>query len=187
MHKFFQKKEENLTVESKQFIQDVVHDKYGKPVEKKGYLTYENASSLLKTETLAPVEWRWGLKRTGLIGRKIGHFPLWLKNGKRIDTTVIQIVDNHVVKYYPPEEFNPTMRLHLKNYKGWACMLIGSESIDPNKVTSPYAGLFKGSGVMPKKNLSRFIISPQAAILPGTELNVTHFRVGDVVDVRGKT
>jgi len=179
--------EKNLTPENKMFIQDVVHEKYGKPVVKKGLLTYENASSLLKTEMLEPVEWRKGLQRTGLIGKKIGHYPLWLKNGQMINTTVLQIVDNHVVKYYPPEEFNPTTRKHLMTYKGFACMLIGSESIDPNKVTGNYAGLFKGSGVMPKKNLNRFIISPEAAILPGTELNVTHFRVGDFVDVRGKT
>ena len=67
------------------------------------------------------------------------------------------------------------------------CLLIGSESVDPNTLTGAYIGLFKGSGVIPKRNLSRFIISPEAAILPGTQLNATHFRVGDYVDVRGKT
>lgn len=65
--------------------------------------------------------------------------------------------------------------------------MVGSEAIDPNSLTANYAGLFKGSGVMPKKNLSRFIISPEAALLPGTPLNATHFRVGDYVDVRGRT
>ena len=153
----------------------------------KGLLTYENTSSLLKTQTLAPVEWRKGLVRTGLIARKIGHYPLWLKNGKRIDTTALQIADNHVVKYIPPDSFSPTTRKHLKTYRGLGCLLVGSESIDPNLLTAGYMGLFKGSGVMPKKNLSRFIISPQAAILPGTQLNATHFKVGEYVDVRGKT
>ena len=183
----FQVEDDKITSGNKKFIQEIVEEKFGKLVEKKGVLTYENSSSLLKTETLPQVEWRKGLKRTGLIGRKLGHYPLWLKNGKRIDTTVIQIVDNHVIKYIPPGEFQPSLRIHLKDYSKSGCLMIGSESIDPNIVTANYAGLFKGSGVMPKRNLSRFIISPQAAILPGTELNVTHFRVGDHVDVRGKT
>lgn len=65
--------------------------------------------------------------------------------------------------------------------------MIGSETIDPNTLTGNYIGLFKDSGVAPKRNLSRFIISPEAAILPGTQLNATHFKVGDFVDVRGKT
>lgn len=182
-----QKEEDNVTKDNKNFIKDVVYEKYGKPAVKKGLLTYENASSLLKTETLPAVEWKEGLKRTGLIGRKLGHYPLWLKNGKRIDTTVLQIADNHVIKYIPPDNFEPTQRKPLKNYKYSACLLIGSESIDPNIVTGAYAGLFKNSGVIPKRNLSRFIISPKAAILPGTELHATHFRVGDFVDVRGKT
>jgi large subunit ribosomal protein L3 len=127
------------------------------------------------------------MARTGVIARKLGHFPLWLKTGKRIDTTVLQVADNHVIKYYPPAQFDPTYRKPLKKYDRFGCLLIGSEAIDPNRLTATYMGLFKGSGVMPKKNLSRFIISPQAALLPGTPLNVTHFRVGDHVDVRGKT
>lgn len=125
--------------------------------------------------------------RSGLIARKLGHYPLWLKNGKRIDTTILQVADNHVVKYIPPEMYNPTQRKPLKNYEGFGCLLVGSESIDPSLLTANYAGLFKGSGVMPKRNLSRFLISPEAALLPGTQLNATHFRVGDFVDVRGKT
>lgn len=112
---------------------------------------------------------------------------MWLKNGTRIDTTVLQVADNHVVKYYPPGQFQPTQRKHLKKYDGRGCLLVGSESVDPNMLTSNYMGFFKDSGVMPKRNLNRFVISPDAALLPGTPLNATHFRVGDYVDVRGKT
>lgn len=168
-------------------MKEMVHEKYGKPVLKYGVPTYENASSLLKTETLAPVEWQQWYKRTGLIARKLGHYPLWLKNGKRIDTTVLQVSDNHVVKYYPPETFNPKQKKHRTKYSGKACILIGSESIDPNILTANYTGMFKNSGVMPKRNLGRFIVSPQAAILPGTELKATHFKVGEYVDVAGRT
>jgi len=40
---------------------------------------------------------------------------------------------------------------------------------------------------MPTKTLGRFLISPAAAIQPGTPLYASHFKVGDYVDVRGKT
>jgi len=175
-----------LTKGNKNFLQEAVHEKYGMPVVNKGLLTYEN-DSLLKTEVLPPVEWKPNYTRTGLIGRKLGHYALWLKNGKRIDTTVLQIADNHVIKYIPAGEFNPMTRKPLTKYNTSACLVIGSETIDPNTVTGAYLGFFKYSGVAPKRNLSRFIISPEAAILPGTQLNVNHFRVGDYVDVRGKT
>lgn len=165
----------------------MVHEKYGKQVVSKGLVTYENTTSLVRRQSLPEVEWRKGLVRTGLIARKLGHLPLWLKNGKRIDTTVLQVADNHVIKYYPPEMFNPKRRKYLRNYEKHGCLLIGSEAIDPNTLTANYMGLFKDSGVMPKKNLSRFIISPEAAILPGTQLNASHFKVGECVDVRGKT
>lgn len=69
----------------------------------------------------------------------------------------------------------------------FGCLLIGAESTDPRKLTKEYCGLFKDSGVMPKQILSRFIVSPSAKLPVGTPLNVTHFRVGDYVDVRGKT
>ena len=96
-------------------------------------------------------------------------------------------MDNHVIKYIPPEEYQPAQVPDVKKLSKFGCLLIGSESIDPTHLTKEYTNLFKDSGVMPKRNINRFIISPQAALLPGTQLNATHFRVGDYVDVRGKT
>lgn len=141
----------------------------------------------MKREELPPQEWSKGLRRTGLIARKIGQYPLWKKDGTKIRTTLLQIVDNHVIKYIPPEEYKPAQVPDVKKLSNFGCLLIGSESIDPTLLTKEYTNLFKDSGVMPKRNINRFIISPQAELLPGTQLNVTHFRVGDYVDVRGKT
>lgn len=164
-----------------------MHEKYGKPVIRRGVQTNEKASSLLKKDELPAVEWRNGLMRTGLIGKKIGIVPLWLKNGKKIMTTMLQVLDNHVIKYVPPEHNNPSMKIHLHDYSKHGMLYIGSGNVDPNKLTANYAGLFEKAGVMPKQNLNRFQVSPDAALLPGTELSVLHFRVGDHVDVRGKT
>lgn len=99
-----------------------------------------------------------------------------------------QIVDNHVIKYTEPENYNPMPQPKFINRPNrFGCILIGAESTDPSKFTKEYCTLFKNSGVMPKNIISRFTVSPQAALLPGTPINVTHFRVGDFVDVKGKT
>ena len=48
--------------------------------------------SPLNTELVQPTQaWTQGSKRTGLIGKKIGVYPLWLKNGKKVLTTLIQV------------------------------------------------------------------------------------------------
>ena len=53
--------------------------------------------------------------------------------------------------------------------------------------TKEYANMFLEAGIMPTKKLTRFTISPEAALAPGTRLRATHFQVGDFVDVYAKT
>lgn len=98
-------------------------------------------------------------------------------------------MDNHVIKYIPPEEFNPmkTSTNVWKEKKRLGCMLVGSETIDPSTVTKEYCGLFNNAGMLPKRHLCRFMVSPESYIPPGTPLLATHFRVGDYIDVRAKT
>lgn len=115
----------------------------------------------------------------------------------------------------PPEEFYPKIGakplIQIKNRLG--CLIVGAENINPQlvrdleivicyfflhsqrpvsglvllQITKNYAGLFNASGIMPKRLLRRFIISPQAALQPGTPLYASHFKPGDFVDIRGKT
>ena len=99
------------------------------------------------------------------------------------------MVDNHVIKYIPPEEFSPmkTSEKMWKEKRKLGCMLVGSETIDPSTVTREYCGLFNSAGMLPKRYLSRFMVSPESYIPPGTPLFATHFKVGDYIDVRAKT
>jgi len=155
--------------------------RFGVPAVKK--------ENLINTKEASANEavWNPGLRRCGVIARKIGQYPLWLKNGERIRTTLLQIADNHVIKYIPPEEYVPAQTPNVKNLHKRGCILVGSESTNPALLTKEYTGLFRDSGVVPKKNLARFIVSPEAQLEPGTPLNVNHFGIGDFVDVRGKT
>lgn len=197
-----------MTSENQGFIKEVVHDKYGVPSIIKGVATYKNSATQKPIETAATAEWTPLTRRVGAIARKIGQYPLWKKDGTKIRTTLLQVCptkfffiilvtnsyfiqnqisDNHVVKYTPPGEFKPTLKPRHRKLERFGCALVGAESTDPSLLTKEYCGLFTNSGVMPKRILGRFIISPEAAVQPGTPISVNHFRVGDYVDVRGKT
>lgn len=141
-------------------------------------------------------EWKRGTTRCGLLGRKIGLQPMWYKNGKRVMATLIQIEDNHVVRYVPPELAQKSeTALRRSSPFIWkasrsthlGCLVVGALSADPSRFTKDYCGLFTESGLMPKKKLARFPVTENALIQPGTPLTAAHFDVGQFVDVRGRS
>ena len=113
---------------------------------------------------------------------------MWLKDGKRILTTLLQVNDNHVIKCYTSKEFKSNAIYQERwRYHNMGCAIIGAESDHPMKYAAPYFGLFVNAGVLPKKKIAKMLISDDAILAPGTPLFATHFRVGDWVDVYGKT
>ncbi|XP_016837828.1 39S ribosomal protein L3, mitochondrial [Nasonia vitripennis] len=175
--------EEDLTKENKEFIQTVIRDKY--PLPDIGF----GSASPLKLETIEPVtEWKPHYQRVGVLARKIGIVPMWMKDGKKVLTTMFQVADNHVIKYIPPEEYKP-MITQKKNPlpRNTGCLLVGADSCDPQLFTKEYCGLFNEAGVMPKRLLARFHVSPEGALQPGTPLFATHYKIGQYIDIRGKT
>ncbi|KAG7208769.1 hypothetical protein KM043_014963 [Ampulex compressa] len=174
--------DEALTTENKEFIQEVIESKFGPSGESYGMNT-----SPLKDNPIEPItEWQKEFKRTGLIAKKIGVYPMWLKNGKKVTSTLLQILDNQVIQYVPPEKYNAFIHpVRVRNKLG--CLLVGAENVDPQQVTKNYYGVFKKAGLIPKRILMRFFVSPQAALQPGTPLYAAHFKPGDVVDIRAKT
>lgn len=101
-----------------------------------------------------------------------------------------------MVRYIPPEDFAKTVvaqrRIRPRVTRPISsidrgCLVVGALSADPAKFTKDYCGLFSGSGVVPKKMLARFPVSPGAVIQPGTPLYASHFQVGQFVDVEGRT
>lgn len=188
---FSQVHEDYVTPDNKDFVSEVVSDRFGVPTLIRGVETYPNAvneTQLLKmAENIQQFDFAPRERRCGVLARKIGVVPLWQTNGKRIISTMLHIEDNHVIKYTAPENVQTLIKPNVKNPKKFGCLLIGANSADPFNFTKEYCGLFKDSGVMPKKHLGRFFVTPDAKLLPGTPLNVTHFRIGDYVDVSGFT
>lgn len=91
------------------------------------------------------------------------------------------------MKHYLPDEYDPPRKPPTRIINKKACLLIGAEAVDPSLLTREYCGIFRDSGVIPKRILSRFFVSPEGLMPPGTLLNAMHFAVGNYVDVRGKT
>jgi len=196
--------DEPLTYDNKSFVQDMIKKTYGSnPLD--SYVRPEiqsaESGSLLRPE-LQP--WHRGgwdeygarTKRTGILARKIGVAPMWFANGTRVAATMLQVEDNHVIKYIPPEDFAKTMvgqKRSVPKIYGYntpihlGCLVVGALSSDPQKFTKDYCGLFTDSGVMPKKLLARFPVTPNALIQPGTPLNAAHFEPGQFIDAQART
>lgn len=173
--------EDMLTQDNRDFIEEVKQDKLG--------LQRKLESPILKHDQQELVQWDPQTRRVGLIARKIGNYPLWSKDGKKFQTSLLQVVDNHIIKYIPPEEFKPmkTSKVSWKEKRRLGCLLVGSETVDPSTVTKEYCGLFNSVGMLPKRYLCRFMVSPHSQLATGTPLLATHFRVGDFLDIRAKT
>ncbi|KAJ8983411.1 hypothetical protein NQ317_005876 [Molorchus minor] len=158
------KSDELVTPENEEFVREVVQDRYD--------------SQLPLQKDITNIEWVPKLQRTGILAKKIGVYPMWFKNGKKIQTTLLQVLDNHVIRYYTPEEYDPPRKRIGKIYNKKGCLLLGAEGADPSDFTREYCGIFRGSGVIPKKILGRFFVSPEAALPLGTLINCMHFQVG---------
>lgn len=167
----FQIHEDFVTNENREFLSEVVSDRYGAPAIVNGITKYPHGANddniLVKVKEMEQAEWTVKSRRAGVIARKIGNMPLWKKDGKKIMTTMLQVEDNHVIKYIPPEEFHPMQMPKVKRLHRFGCLMIGACGTDPSMFTKAYCGLFADSGVAPKKHLGRFLVTPDAALPPG--------------------
>ena len=72
-----------------------------------------------------------------------------------------------MIRYTPPEKF-----IQSAGYKPWwgdkfGHVVVGALSCEPWKFTKAYNNLFLEAGVPPKRRLTRFLVTPDAAIQPG--------------------
>lgn len=76
--------EDLLTQENRQFIEEVMQDR----------LNAQTAieSPLAQVNVEKSAEWTPQTRRVGVIARKIGNYPLWSKDGKKMQTTLLQVL-----------------------------------------------------------------------------------------------
>ncbi len=86
---------------------------------------------------LAPSIYVWHVfrtLRTGVLAIKLGVIPQWQKDGKVFYTTLLQILDNHVIRYTPPEVFTKSRGYKEKWKNPYGSVVVGALSCDPFKV-----------------------------------------------------
>lgn len=71
-----------ITFENREFIKEIVQDKL------------VQSSNVVNEVATNNVIWTPSIQRTGVIARKIGIYPLWFKDGTRIQTTLLQVLSN---------------------------------------------------------------------------------------------
>jgi len=191
-----------ITWENRQFIEQVKRDSYvnTRLTDDEGVANGNGGESPLRAD-LAP--WPWGEWqegelniRTGVIGRKIGVTPLWLKSGRKVMCTMVQVEDNHVIRYDPPEKANESIVMQKKavpivwdrnKSTEFGRLLVGALSGNPEKYSRAYCGLFTETGLVPKKKLTKFRVTGNAVVQPGTQLRASHFQPGQYVDILGRS
>lgn len=85
------------------------------------------------------------------------------------------------MRYIPPSDLDKYLSLkdprgfwltnrHVPswvNQRRWGLQLVGAMSADPAEFTAEWCGLFTSVGIPPKRKISRFLVSPDAALEPG--------------------
>lgn len=75
--------QEFITQENKQFIEEVMQDKM--------QCQASLQSPLANIDSKQVKQWNPRTRRVGLIARKIGNYPLWSKDGTKMQTTLLQV------------------------------------------------------------------------------------------------
>ncbi|VDO79597.1 unnamed protein product [Soboliphyme baturini] len=92
------------------------------------------------------------------------------------------------MKYVDPETFYKFSSVGKKEGRGkLGRIIIGVNPDNPQKYTAAYRGLFEEAGIMPAEKIVSFAVTPNSALAPGTRLYAQHFKVGQYVDLWGKT
>lgn len=81
---YFQMTNDYLTQENKQFVEEVMKDKMKVQAELESPLANNGDQSIQ--------QWAPTTRRVGVIARKIGNYPIWSKDGKKMLATLLQVV-----------------------------------------------------------------------------------------------
>ena len=108
-----------------------------------------------------------------IIGRKLGMTQLFSADGKVIPVTVIEAGPCPVVQVKTLER------------DGYAAVKLGFDEVSEKELNKPEAGLFKKTGIAPRKVLKEFRLDDAATYTVGSVIECDAFAAGDKVDVSG--
>ena len=113
------------------------------------------------------------VRRTGLIGTKVGNSSYYDDSGKSLSVTILKIEDC-IVSNVETIERDGYISVQLTS--------IDSKT-DIKKVKKPQQKIFANLSINPKKVLKEFRVDSNNIIEIGSKLNVTHFKKNQFVDI----
>ncbi|KAJ3044759.1 54S ribosomal protein L3 [Rhizophlyctis rosea] len=137
------------------------------------------APAILRDEEgkLIPRKYEYGkTRRCGTVALKRGMVMLWDEWGRMYGCTVLQIIDNEVVK----SRWNGGVGSHMVE--------VGAVN-HPNlhRLKTDRLNHFRRWGITPKRYTTEFKVSPDCVLEPGTRLTARHYVPGQYIDVQGYT
>lgn len=125
------------------------------------------------------VEFKEGMIRTGLIARKHGETRSFLRSGDVVVSTYLEIQDNFVMSCDPVFYKGHTGRLSMR--------LAAFEADNVEDLPLSQQREFYSIGMSPKQVTHDFLITPEQALPINYKLDISHFFVGQYLDIRGLT
>jgi large subunit ribosomal protein L3 len=111
--------------------------------------------------------------RCGVIVRKLGMSRVFNDIGEHIPVTVLRLEDTEVVSTRSMDK------------DGYIAVQLGFGSRKVKHTTKPMRGHFAKANLEPKERLAEFVVSEDALLNVGDKLSVSHYVVGQKVDVVG--
>ena len=113
------------------------------------------------------------IKRTGLIGTKLGNSSYFDESGKSLPVTILKISDC-VVSGVKTNEKDGYLSVQLASIDG---------KKDIKKLKKPQQKLFANLKINPKKIIKEFRVDQENILDIGSNLTVSHFKLDQFVDV----
>lgn len=113
----------------------------------------------------------------GLVGKKCGMTRMYLEDGSAVALSVVHVEPNRVVQVKSPE------------IDGYAAIQVTTGTQKRSRLTKAQAGHYAKAGVEAGVGLFEIAVSAEdlASYSVGAELDVGHYKAGDVVDVKGRS
>jgi len=111
----------------------------------------------------------------GMIGEKVGMSRIFSDKGESIPVTVIKCGPCYIVQKKEKDTDN------------YEAVQIGYGETKEKKVNKPIRGHLKKAGIEPLRKLVEFRVKDLSAFQVGQVLKVSGFKVGDTIDIVGKS
>jgi len=111
--------------------------------------------------------------RSGVIAKKIGMTQIFKENGEVVPVTIVSVEENVVVS------------IKKRKKEGYSALQIASIEQKPRRLSKSIRGIFDIAKVSPKKKIKEFIVDRENILSVGDKIGVSHFSVGQYIDVTG--